>query len=158
MALRRVKILVVMLAVLAGPHRCCCGIRTTAAAESETGCEPSVCCSCSTLHGAEAAADSPELLARESDHKACFCAGADHDSQPDDGGCPSRGKLRQAWDTGTDGHTTKFRPAPAIEPWVGVSPATGRLLTTSSRAGLSPGECNPLSGRSLILRLQILRC
>ncbi len=159
MALRRLEILVVMLAVLAGPHRCCCGIRTAAASGSETECEPSGGCSCCTGSGTEATADSSELSAGESDHGPCSCACADQGSQPDDGGCPSRGKPRQAWDTGADGHAAKFRPAPAVEPWVGVSCATERLLTTSSRAPVrSYGERDAVGGRSLLLRLQILRC
>ena len=159
MALRRLQMLVVVLAVLAGPQRCCCGIRTTAAGASQAGCEVAACCSCCTVHGKDAAADSAEVLAGEAGHQVCACAGPYESSQPDDGGCPSRGKPRQAWDSGADGHMAKFRPAPAIEPWVGVSLATASPVTTSSKAPVRyRGERDALGGRSLLLRLQILRC
>lgn len=159
MAWRRLEMLVMVLAVLAGPQRCCCGIRTTAAEASQAGGEAAACCSCCTIPGKETATDSGEGLDGAAGHRVCACAGACEGSQPDDGGCPSRGKPRQAWDSGTDGHAAKFRPALAIEPWVGVSPATSSLVTASSRVPLRhPGERNALGGRDLLLRLQILRC
>lgn len=148
MGCRLLTMLVMMVAALAGPQRCCCGIRAVAAAVP--ACASAECCSC-----CDACAEAPD---GPTDAVACE-AGPAGDHRSEDTGCPVRGKPRQAWDSAGDGQAVKFRPGPAVTLSVGVVPSTGRLLTTAHRGPpRSPGERSALGGRGLLLLLQILRC
>lgn len=165
MGLRHLILHAVMLAMLAGPYRCACGIRTTAAADCTAA--VSACCSCcdvpcdvadrSSAKGAVCEAGAGAGAGAQAGEESC--SAAENDRLPDAPGCPARGKPRQAWDVGSDGFGAKFKLGPAFLPVVGMpcvhatlqpSPGRGRNQSVDERA--------VIWGRDLLLLLQILRC
>lgn len=152
MDVRRLMLNAVLLAMLAGPHRCCCGIRT-AAADSVP--RATACCSCCDLPDQAAGCRSTD----DCGEAGCRCSPVDEDRPSDDRGCPARGTPKQAWDIGTAGPEAKFKATPAYLP-AGSPAAMSFVLHAAAESGPSRAidERAVVWGRGLLLRLQILRC
>lgn len=157
MGLRHLILHAVMLAMLAGPYRCVCGIRTAAAAGAPK--TASACCSCCTTAGRSAAHGATCEAGDEVWAEEGVCSAAGNDRQPDAPACPARGKPRQAWDLGSDGFWAKYKLGTAFLPVVGMPCVYSTLHAAPCRSlNQSVDDRALIWGRGLLQLLQILRC
>jgi hypothetical protein len=153
----RILLLVVLLAVLAGPRRCSCGIRAPAAdATSQGHNQGNNEGRCSCCEAPRGMGSGPADVAG---HQVAACCMPGDEGERDDEGCPARGKPRQSWNAGGDGQAGKFRPDSGVVLVVSaVTPACRHLTAASGTAVRSPGERAARGGRDLLRLLHILRC
>lgn len=152
----RILLLVVLLAVLAGPRRCSCGIRVPAADARQghsQGPNEVRCSCCDAARGTGAGPADVDC------HQVAACGMPGDEGERDDEGCPARGKPRQSWNAGGDGQAGKFRPDSGVVLAVSaVTPACRHLTAASGTAERSPGERAARGGRDLLRLLHVLRC